>query len=178
MRRVLPVSYIRSRTAPHLYTRNALVVRSATRGPPPSTWRRARSTDTSVAWDPVDRGTGPSSGAQDAKAGTGRSVGPRPRPSMGSPDHPWGHPTIHGVTSRRASPPGRSSPTHWAQSLAQLPGEAGSGTHRRTARGNRPWGHRSVHGIRRGRSCSPSTQEPLVAQPRALNARLGMGGHR
>jgi hypothetical protein len=171
VRRVLPVSYVRSRTEAHLYTRNALVVRSATRGPPPSTWQRARPTDTSVAWDPVGRGTGPSSGAQDAKAGTGRSAGPRPRPSIGEPDHPWG-------PSRRASPPGRSSPTHWAPSLAQLPGEAGSGTHRRTAWGNRPWGHRRVHGIRRGRSCSPSTQEPPVAQPRALNARLGMGGHR
>jgi len=99
-------------------------------------------------------------------------------PPVRDHDPPWGNPTTHGVTSRRASPPGRSSPTHWAQSLAQLPGEAGSGTHRRTARGNRPWGHRSVHGIRRGRSCSPSTQEPPVAQPRALNARLGMGGHR
>jgi hypothetical protein len=70
-----------------------------------------------VAWGPVGRGTGPSSGAQDAKAGAGRSAGPRPRPSMGKPDPPWGR-----LAPRFSA---RSSPAHWAQSLAQLPGEAG-----------------------------------------------------
>ncbi len=64
------------------------------------------------------RGTGPISGAQDARAGPAD-------PPVRDHDPPWGNPTLHGVTSRRASPLGRSSPTPWAQSLAQLPGEVG-----------------------------------------------------
>ena len=159
--------------APDLCIRNALIVRSAARGPPPSTRHRARPSEASVAWSPVGRGTGPSSGAQDAKAGAGRSAGPRSRPSMGEPDPPWGHlaprfsarsvePHALGAKPRPTS--GRSGRAR--AHIGERPG------------GNRPWGNRSVHRIPRGRSCSPSTQEPPVAQPGALNARLGMGGHR
>ena len=98
------------------------------------------------------------------------------RPSMSKPDPPWANPTLHGVTSRRASPPGRSSPAHRAQSPAQLPGEAGGLGHtpENGPGGNRPWGHRSVHGIARGRSSF--AQYPRTSR-RPTRGAKGAPGH-
>ena len=111
--------------SPWLIHKNALVVRSAMRGPPPSTWHRARPSEASVAWGRVGRGTGPSSGAggRPSRRSETTTLHGGTRPSMGEPRAALLRPVGRAPrTGRKASPNSRAK-------------RAGSGTHRRTARG-------------------------------------------
>jgi hypothetical protein len=139
----------RSDRALDLYTRNALVVRGAARRPPPSTRHRA-----CPARDIGGVGPGRAGISLGSGVGTGRS-----EPTRGNLAPRFFARSVEPRPRQKALPNSRAK-------------RAGSGTHRRTARGQRsmgdpdpPWETPTLHE-------GPRTRDPYGAQPGALNASI------